>query len=163
MQPRLERIPGVASISIRGTPETAVMIELDQEKLRTRGVNPYELVHTLQGDNFVMGGGTVREGGKKFYVRSLARFESVEEIGSASIPTERGNVSLNEIATISPNVPTRFWFNTLDGSPSVAIGVYKDSGGNIVKLCDEVEAELKKIEDEIGFKFELFFSREADP
>ncbi len=159
VQPRLERIPGVASISIRGTPETAVMIELDQEKLRTRGVNPYELVHTLQGDNFVMGGGTVREGGKKFYVRSLARFESVEEIGSAPIPTERGNVSLNEIATISPNVPTRFWFNTLDGSPSVAIGVYKDSGGNIVKLCDEVEAELKKIEDEIGFKFELFFSQ----
>ena len=135
------------------------MIQLDRDRLRTRGVNPYELVRTLQGDNFVMGGGTVREGGKKFYVRSLARFESLEDIENVPISTRQGNVRLSEVASVTPNVPIRHWFSTLDGRPAMAIGVYKDSGQNIVELCDNVERELEEIEAEIGFDFEVFFSQ----
>ncbi len=158
VQPRLERIRGVAKVEIWGAPEKAVMIELDREKLRTRGVNPYELVRNLQGDNFTMGGGTVHEGGKKLYVRSLARYGDLEELQSLPILTREGDVLLKDVATVSQDV-LRFRVNRLDGRPTVSIGVYKESETDIVALCDRVENEMERIEAEIGFKFGVFFSQ----
>ncbi len=159
VQPRLERIRGVAKVEIWGAPEKAVMIELDQERLRTRGVDPFELVRNLQGDNFAMGGGTVREGGKRFFVRSLARYESLDELENLPIPAPNGSVPLKEVATVSRDAPLRFRINRLDGRPTVSIGVYKESGADIVSLNDRVEAELERIEAETGFKFAVFFSQ----
>ena len=63
-----------------GVDQKEVMVEVDQERMAARGVKMSELVSTLRSDNFALAGGYVREGSKKFYVRSMARYSTIQEI-----------------------------------------------------------------------------------
>ncbi len=153
MQPRLERLDGVGKTEIWGASPMLVAISVDQERLRARGVSAYELARTLRRDNFDMSGGTVHEGGKRFYVRSVARYKSLGEIEEIPISTENGIVRLKEVADVFYDMPLHFLKFRIDGRPFVSLGVFREPGANIVELCSRVEAELSEIEAETGLKF----------
>ncbi len=55
-QAPLERIDGVARVTFWGVFQKSIQVEIDQDRLRTRGVSPYELVRALQQDNFALAG-----------------------------------------------------------------------------------------------------------
>ncbi len=156
---RLERLDGVANVDIRGVSQKMLFIEVDQERLQTRSVSAYELVNTLRSDNFQMSGGYVHEGGRKFYVRSLARYGSLDELRNIPLNTSDNVVRLAEVADVFFKVPLRYWRQRIDGLPAVALGVFRERGANIVEVCDLVQAELTKIQAETDFKFNTFFSQ----
>jgi len=158
----LERLDGVAKVEFWGVYEKEVMIEVDQERMQTRGVSAYELVSSLQQDNFALAGGYVSEGGKKFYVRSLARYRSLEEIRNIQITSRNGAVRLKDLTDVVYDVPERHWHQRLDGRPAVSIGVFRESGANIVTVCENVIAELRRLEAQPGgpdLKFNAFFNQ----
>ena len=57
-----------------------ILIELDREKTAAAGLNIYELAQELGDDNFTLASGTVRDGSRKLLLRSVARFDSLEEL-----------------------------------------------------------------------------------
>ncbi len=131
VQRSLERIDGVAGVRIWGAPEKEVVVELDQERLQTRGVGAYDLVQTLREDNFEMGGGAVHEGGKKFYVRSVARYGSLDEFERIPIRNRKGTVRVEEVANVFYDVPFTYWNLRMDGRSGVGLGVHREPGTNI--------------------------------
>ena len=158
----LERLDGVAKVEFWGVYEKQVMIEVDQERMQTRGVSAYELVSALQRDNFALAGGYVNEGGKKLYVRSLARYQDMEQIRNIRINSRNGVVRLKEITDVIYDVPEREWYQRLDGRPAVSIGVFRESGANIVDVCERVMAELRRLESQPGtndLRFNAFFNQ----
>ena len=158
----LQRIDGVAKVDIRGTWRKSVVIELDQERARARGVNPYDLAEALRGDNFSIASGSIREGGRKFYVRSLAHYRDIEEIEDVRVG-KGGNVRLREIANVFYDVPERGWRWRIDGQRAASLGIYRESGTNIVALCREIERtireEIEKRPAMAGTTVELFFNQ----
>ena len=158
----LQRIDGVAKVDIRGTYRKSVVIELDQERARARGVNPYDLVEALRGDNFSIASGSIREGGRKFYVRSLAHYRDIEEIEDVRVG-KGGNVRLREVANVFYDVPERGWRWQIDGQRAASLGIYRESGTNIVALCREIERtireEIEKRPGMAGTTVELFFNQ----
>jgi len=82
---RLERIDGVANVTADGLEEKEIIIELDKKKAEGHGLNIYQLAQQLGGDNFTMASGHVRDGGKKFMLRSLAN-EPVLPPGTGFFP-----------------------------------------------------------------------------
>ena len=112
------------------------MIELNYERLSARGVDIGTMVQAMQGDNFSLSGGQVREGGKLFYVRSMAKYQSLDEIENISIRTPNGEVRL---------------------------GLFQESGANIVEVCERVEEALREIESDpiVGgkLKFDVFLNQ----
>ncbi len=159
VQHRLERIDGVAQVRIQGASQKEIAIEVDRDRMRARGVDPYGLVEALRADNFEMAGGTVLEGGKKLYVRSLARYRSLEAFWEIPVPARNGTVRLREVADVFYDVPLAQRRQRIDGQPALTLGILRDAGANIVEVCDRVEAELSQIEDGSDFKFETLFSQ----
>ncbi len=158
----LERIDGVAKVDIWGVDTKEVMIEIDRERLQARGVNTYEMVQRLQSDNFALSGGHVREGGKKFYVRSMARYRSLEEIENILVSSRNGGVRLREVADVVYDVPARRGYERTDGKPSASFSVKAESGADLVALCDRVMEELDRIEARTvtsGLQFNVFFNQ----
>jgi hydrophobic/amphiphilic exporter-1 (mainly G- bacteria), HAE1 family len=180
----LERIDGVARVDIWGSDEREVLVELDIEKMRTRGVNHFQLVRALRSDNFTLAGGFVREGGKKLYVRSTASYRTVDEIGNIPIRVSVGgnqqvsrgsfgsevapaasdggsyaDLRLKDVARISFEVPERRWYAFLNGEPATSIGIFRESGKNIVEVCDAVIAALDDVEQSTGVKLDAFFNQ----
>ena len=184
----LECIDGVARIGVWGAEQREILIELDQEKMRTRGVNHGQLVWSLRNDNFTLSGGNVVEGAKKLYVRSTATYRSLEDIenipirvaigASTSIPGQTGayggrsaiqqtgqrervtaDLRLRDVATIAYRVPDRRWYANLNGEPAVSIDVYRESGKNIVEVCKAAIAALDEVAKATGTKFDVFFDQ----
>jgi HAE1 family hydrophobic/amphiphilic exporter-1 len=157
----ISQIDGVGKVDFWGVHQKEVMIEVDQDLMRSRGVGIYEMVQALQSDNFSMSGGYVREGGKKFFVRSLARYRDVHEIENIQVSNRNGGVRLREVADVIHDVPSRDWYQQIDGQPSVSIGVFQESSANIVDVCDRVSALLKEIEakSDRPMKFNVFFDQ----
>jgi hydrophobic/amphiphilic exporter-1 (mainly G- bacteria), HAE1 family len=76
----LERIDGVANVTTDGLEEREVIIEVDRQKAEGHGLNIYELANGVRHDNFTMASGNVRDSGKKYLLRSLATYRSLEEL-----------------------------------------------------------------------------------
>lgn len=155
----LERIDGVARVNIWGETYKEVLIQVDQEKMSTRGVTTYDLTQALQGDNFSLAGGYVQEGDKKFFVRSMSKFRSLYEIKNVVIRTRSGDIRLYEIADIIYDVPERGYRERLDGHNAVSVAIYRESGANISRISQAVEKQLQEINQQTGIQFNVFFDQ----
>lgn len=160
---RLERVDGVARVDFWGVDEKEVMIELDPVRVEARGVSLAEMVQGLQEDNFALSAGFVRESGKHFFVRSLARYQSLDEIQNLRVRTRSGDVRLGDVSDVFYDVPSRSWFQRIDGQTAVSAGIFQESGANIADVCDRVVAELEVIESDPllagRLKFNVFFNQ----
>lgn len=141
----LERVDGVGNVDVYGADPKEVTVEVDQGKLNARGVGMAELVDALQSDNFSLAGGYVREGGKKFYVRSLARYTDLSEIRNLTIPTSGGDVPLKDVADVVYGPPPDRRIERIEGVNAMSIGVFAESGANIVGVSGRVEKALDEI------------------
>ena len=163
VQRRLERVDGVGRVNFWGVYEKEVMIELNHERLMARGVDLGTMVQSLQADNFALSVGRVREGGKRFYVRSLARYQNLDEIADILIRTPQGDVRLGDVADVIYDVPERSWYQRIDGRPAVSVGVSQESGANIATVCERVVEALRDIERDPRMEgkiaFNVFFNQ----
>ena len=120
----LQRIDGVASIEIHGADEKQILIELDRERTAASGLNIYELAQQLAGDNFTLSSGTVYHGGKELLLRSVARYETLEEIEDRLVAP---NIRLKDIATVTFSLPERQFLVRANSRPAVRPG-YQQGG-----------------------------------
>ncbi|HIL69765.1 MAG TPA: efflux RND transporter permease subunit, partial [Verrucomicrobia bacterium] len=76
----LERIDGVAGITIDGLEERKILIEVDKNLAESYGLNIYDMAQELSSDNFTLASGNIRNSGKKFLLRSVSVYKTREEI-----------------------------------------------------------------------------------
>ena len=161
VEPALRRVNGVGNIELWGSPSKQVIVELDQSRVHGHRVNVFEVLNSLRAQNLTVPGGWVIEGGKKIYVRSVGRFENVEEIANTVVDPEY-QLRLGDIAEVSYKRPQQDWVNRIDRKESLAFGVTKASGANVVKVSNGVKEALEKLKDHPkleGLDFKLFWNQ----
>jgi HAE1 family hydrophobic/amphiphilic exporter-1 len=156
----LERIDGVANVEIGGTEEKEILIMINQDMVRSYKLNLYEIIQTLRNDNFAMSSGFVKEGNQKIFVRSLGKFQTLEEV--RNLPIRGANLRLKDIAEVKYDVPERRWRELIDGKKAISISVKKESMANTIALTDKVikviEEKIKRDPQLAGFKIEVLFN-----
>ncbi|HKS37117.1 MAG TPA: efflux RND transporter permease subunit [Verrucomicrobiae bacterium] len=140
---RIERIDGVANVTADGLEEKEIIIELDKQKTEGHGLNIYQLAQALGGDNFTMASGHVRDAGKKFMLRSLASYKSLEELENRPVtPT----VKLKDIARIKYEEPEKRYSVRVNSRPAVAAVIFKEGEANTVEVSARIRKEFKEME-----------------
>ncbi|MCY3738166.1 MAG: efflux RND transporter permease subunit [Gemmatimonadaceae bacterium] len=161
VRPALQRIEGVGTVEVRGEEARQVRIELDLGRLRGHGVEPFEVGRRLASLNFALPGGRVMEGGRRIHVRSLGRFESLDQIRQLIVDDEHG-LRLGDVAEVALKPPKQDWFTRIDGRPALGIEVMKASGGNLVEISRGVRARLAQLQRRPhleGVDFEIFWDQ----
>lgn len=139
----LSRIDGVANVETDGLEEKEIIIELDKELADSNGLNIYQLGQELGGDNFSMASGNVRQSGKKFLLRSVATYKSVEELENRLItPTVR----LKDIANIKYEEPEKRYSVRVNSRPAVAVVIFKEGEANTVEVSEKIGDALKAMQ-----------------
>ncbi len=146
LQPRLERIPEVASVYITGGQEREVQVEVDPVKLENYGLSLSQVNQVLQAENFNMSSGKVVEGPRQYFVRNLQQFESVDDIKNVAITTTTGNtVYLRDIAVIKDGYKENTQMTRVDGTDAVGIACMKQSDANTVKACEAIKQQIAEL------------------
>ncbi len=140
----LSRLDGVASVNAQGLIEKEILIEIDKSLAEAHKLNIYQLAQDLGGDNFTMASGAVRDSGKKFLLRSVATYKSVEALQNRQLtPTTK----LKDVATISCEAPEKKFAVRVNSKPAFAVMVKKEGDANTVDLCRQVRGVLEKMKE----------------
>ncbi len=145
VKPALQRIEGVGNVEIYGTQSREVQIELLDDRLRSHRIDVAAMLGLLRNQNFAISGGYVMDGGRKIYVRSMGRFQTLDDISAIIVDPER-RLRLSDVALVRFRPPRREWVYRVDRQPAIGLQVTRDSTGNIERISREVRATLKELE-----------------
>jgi HAE1 family hydrophobic/amphiphilic exporter-1 len=147
--PRLERLAGVASVTISGGSEREIAVDVDPRKAQVYGVTLQQVSAMLQAENLNLPAGRVTDDQTKYLVRTTAEFKSVDEIRDLPLRTVRGVIHLRDIAQVEERLPDtehRTWVN---GEPTVTIAVQKQTDANTVNVVGAVLKAMGQMQSEL--------------
>jgi HAE1 family hydrophobic/amphiphilic exporter-1 len=143
---RLERSPGVASVSPFGGLDREFRVELDQSKVKALGVDLAGLVAAVAGENVTEAGGSLDRGRMAVAVRTKGEFSRLEDLGSVLVArTPEGDVRLRDIADISDTWAKVTRVTRVNGREGQFMGLYKQSGANTVEVADTAYTAIDEI------------------
>ena len=87
---RLERLEGVASVSVGGKFVNEIEIAVEQNNLSSYGLNINQLAQIIAGSNINLSGGTVNKGTQKLSVRVVGEFNTIDEIKTCLLLYRQG-------------------------------------------------------------------------
>ncbi len=137
----LERLEGVARVSLEGVEPMELRILIDPVRLAAHGINVAALRDALESANFSVSAGEVNDGTQRFLVRPIGEFRSLQDVRDFIVT---GNVRLSDIANVQLVSPALAVGRHLNGRPGVGLDVFKATGANIV---DVSERAMKIIEE----------------
>lgn len=146
----LERVEGVASLSISGGRQKEVQIELSEERLRSLGLTYTQLSQLLATENVNLPVGLATEANRILPVRQLGQFTSLEELRNLPLVTPTGaRFKLSDVAEIRETLATSFQEIRTNGESSLMLVIQKQSGANTVDVSRAVRATLEGLQEEL--------------
>src|SRR5579871_252684 len=136
----LERVAGVARVDLQGVQRREVRVLVDSDRLAAAGIDLPTLGSALQKSNFAVSAGELTERGRRFIVRPLGEFRSVEDVGRLLI---RPDLHLGDVATVALVTPPTEVGRHVDLRPAIGLDVFKTTQANVVDVVDRVLAELE--------------------
>ncbi len=159
IEPRLSRLPEVASVYITGGMEREIKVDVDPVKLQNYGISLSQINAVLQAENFNMSSGTISEGQRKYYVRSLQQFESIDDIKQVAITGSGANtIYIGDVAAVTDGFVEDRQITRVDRGEAVGIHCMKQSDANTVAACESVKAEIAAIEKELGVDLDVKYA-----
>ena len=149
IQPRIERLEGVASVDLSGGRDKEIKIVLDVDKINGMGVNVNQIISTLMAENYNQAGGKIDYGDLSFNVRTQGEFLHVDQIAGLPIMMGTGGfVYLRDIATVEEVYKDIASYARIDGRESIVLSLQKSTDSNIVAAMRNVKDEMTKLEEE---------------
>lgn len=144
---RLERIEGVASVSLSGGITNEARITVDPVKLAGYGLTTSTLSGLLAAENMNLPSGDLTQGNTTVAVRTIGEFTSVQEINNLPIPTSTGAViHLSDVARVEQVEADRDSFTYINGEKGILLSVDKQSTANLVKVSQSLKDEIAKLQ-----------------
>lgn len=149
--PRLERVEGVASVTVDGGLRRQIRVELSREKITALDLPVDRIIQTIRTENQNVPLGEVNEGDTTFLLRSSSQFDSIDAIKNLIVFTRGGvPIYLRDVAEVRDTTEDFRSFTRINGKPGVRMRVTKQSGKNTVAIADDVKAEIERINREVG-------------
>ena len=157
LSPRLERVAGVAAVTITGGLRRQIHVDLSREKITALNLSPDRVVQILRTENQNIPLGEINDADRTLLLRSPGQFTGLDEIKNLVVLTRAGvPVYLKDIANVTDNTEDRRSFMRINGTPGIRMQVTKQSGTNTIQIAEGVKKEIEKINSEVdGIKLQV--------
>lgn len=147
IEPRIERLEGVASADTRGGLERKIFINVDPMSLAQFNLVPSEIESALRSNNVQVPIGDVIAGTNSYSVRAQSMYKGVEEIRQTIIKTtEEGiPVRIKDVANVEDSFAEISTLVEINGKNSVTVDIQKKSDSNTLDVTKAVTGELESI------------------
>ncbi|MGH9346362.1 MAG: efflux RND transporter permease subunit, partial [Vicinamibacterales bacterium] len=147
---RIERVPGVAAVTIDGGLRRQIHVQLSKEKITALNLPVDRVVTLLRTENQNIPLGEIDEGDSTYLLRSQGQFTNLDDIRNLVVLTKDGvPVYMRDIAEVRDSTEDRRQFMRINERPGVRMRVQKQSGENTVAIARGVKAEMERINREV--------------
>jgi multidrug efflux pump subunit AcrB len=150
VRPRLSAVNGVAQVDVRGGAARQVQVRLYPERLALNGLTPAMVRDALRARNSDVSGGEIDSGKRRFLLRTVGRFESLDEIRQLVVE-RRGDslIRLQDLADVTLDHARISQRSYVNGAPVIGLGVRRESGANVIAIKDAMLAEMALLNQEL--------------
>lgn len=146
---RIERIEGVASVSLTGGIENEIEITVKPEKMQGYGITESTISQALASENLNYPTGSIEQGKTSMQVRTTGEFKSVDEIRNLPIRTASGAViHISDVADVNEVEKDMSSLAIINGEPSIMLSIQKQSTANLVDISEKINKELENIRND---------------
>jgi HAE1 family hydrophobic/amphiphilic exporter-1 len=150
LSPRLERVGGVAAVTINGGLRRQIRVDLSREKITALNLPPDRIVQILRTENQNIPLGEVNDADRTLLLRSPGQFTSVDEIRNLVVMTRDGvPVYLRDIANVRDTTEDRRSFMRINSAPGIRMQVTKQSGTNTIQVAEGVKKEVERMNADV--------------
>lgn len=147
---RMSSVPGVSEVDVQGGADRQIQIRLYPEKLAQRGISLGQVRTAIRNRNRDVSGGEVESGKRRYLLRTIGRFEDIEELPQL-ILAKRGNsvIRLGDVADVAQDHFEITDESIINGKPVIAVSVRRESGSNVISTKDAMMEEVARINEEV--------------
>ena len=150
IEPRIERISGVASAWTMGGLRREIKVMADPARLRAHNISVQQITAALQMNNMQLPSGWIDTPFQEFTLQTYGEYTNLEQIENTSVGVMDGTViRIKDVADIQDGFAEqrqKVWNND---APAVMMMVQKQSDANTVIVAREVVNNFEKIEAEL--------------
>jgi len=170
---RLEKVNGVASVTISGGQDREILVQVDRPRMESQGVSLAMIVDTLKDSNLNYPAGTVPGKFYEYIVRTMGEFENIDQIGRMPIrvdkPEEnellwargpgadrnerrdlRGSqdqrlIRLESVAEVQDTFKPRTSYSRYNGEENISISIQKQAEANTLDTSDRTRRAMAEL------------------
>ena len=139
---RLAAIPGVADVYVYGDRDKIFRIDVDQNKLASRGLTVGDLATALQSAAFDAPAGSLTSSSQDIVVRASAAISTSEEFESTIL---RDRLKLSDVAVVSYGPDPGDTTLRANGKAGIGMGIVRQAGSNTLEISKKVRAAVEEI------------------
>ena len=172
VQPKLERIEGVASADVTGGETKEVKVQISLNRLEAFGLTMSSISSALAKENALLSAGNIEKNNVEYSLRINEQFSSLEDIkrtviaklttASSTTSVNRSNVvRLEDVADVflgTEDSSSRVYIN---GTPSITLQIMNESDTNTVQVAEAVKAIVPEINKElpVGITLDVLYDQ----
>ena len=143
LKPRLEAIQGVAAAKVRGGLDPEIQVEADEDRLAALGLTLDDLAQALRAENVNRPGGTLKDWGAVYLVRTLHEFTDLDQLRRTVVrETPAGRVRVEDVARVFRGHRDRQEITRSDGEETVEIALHREGSTNTIAVARAIREAL---------------------
>lgn len=162
LKTRFSVLPGAAEVRVFGERLQAMRIDLDRSRLAGFGLTVQDVERALREQNVLIPAGRIESIDREFSVVSSTDLQTPEEFKNIIVAHVNGySVRLGDMASVYLGPEDERVLARFNGSPSLTIGVTKQSTANPLDLSAAVRAEVEEINHNLPGNMQLHISYDS--
>ncbi|MCG7532303.1 efflux RND transporter permease subunit [Psychrobium sp. MM17-31] len=144
VRPRMESVPGVSEVGVRGGAARQIQIKIDPSRLAQRGISLSDVRGAIRNRNRDASAGDIESDHERYLVRVIGRVNSVEALENVIVSRQNNiNIRLKDVADVGLDHYETRSLSFLDGERTISLSVRRESGSNVIAIK---EGMLKVVE-----------------
>jgi multidrug efflux pump subunit AcrB len=146
IRPALVTVPGAVMPQPYGGKQAQITVNMDQQKMQSKGVSPGDILNAMNAQNVVMPSGTAKIGPLEYDVRSNAAPRTLADLSVMPIKQVNGAmVYLRDVATVSDGAAFQTNVVRQDGRRGVLISVLKGGNASTLSVVSGIRGLLPRV------------------
>ena len=136
----LNRIDGIGNISLSGTPERYIYIDLDQSKLDAYKLSVEQIGQAISANNLNLASGSIKMGKEQYQLRVQSEYVESSEINNVVVANRLGkNIFVKDLANVRDTIRDVNLDERINGQNGVRMVIMKQTGANTVAIVKKVK------------------------
>ncbi len=150
VRPRLERVPGVSQVEIRGGAERQVQIRVDPARLAERGLTLSTVREAIRARNRDVSAGDLETGKRRYLLRTTGRYRDLAALEDTLLSRgDQPQVRLRDVATVTMDHYEVRALSRVNGIPNVGLAVRRELGSNVIAIKEAMQPAVERVNQEL--------------
>lgn len=143
VRPQLAVIPGAGVPYPYGGKPRAIVVDIDLNKLRSRGLSPEDVVNAVSAQNLIIPGGTVKIGTTEYDVNINVSTPTVSALNSLPVKTVDGSViTIGDVAHVRDGYQDQTNAVRRNGQHAMLLSIIKTGATSTLEIVNRVHSLL---------------------